>query len=65
MVLSQKRVAVYGRQWTPAMMAGITDHCWSVTELLHQRVPPPRCQPPKRRGRGSKALQHLFDRWCL
>jgi len=49
---------------TPAMAAGITDHCWSVAELLHQRVPPPRWQPPKRRGRRSKDLQHLIDRWC-
>ena len=49
---------------TPAMAAGITDHCWSVGELLRQPVPPPRWQPPKRRGRRSKALQHLIDRWC-
>ena len=51
-------------QRTPAMAAGITDHCWSVAELLRQRVPPPRWQPPKRRGRRSKALQQLIDRWC-
>jgi len=49
---------------TPAMAAGITDHCWSVAELLQQRVSPPPWQPPKRRGRRSKALQHLLDRWC-
>jgi IS1 family transposase len=27
---------------TPAMAAGITDHCWSVRELLSFHVPPPR-----------------------
>ena len=49
---------------TPAMAAGITDHRWSVGELLRQRIPPPRWQPPKRRGRRSQALQQLIDRWC-
>ena len=48
---------------TPAMAAGITDHRWSVHELLRYRVPPPRWQPPKRRGRRSKRLQALIDRW--
>jgi transposase-like protein len=49
---------------TPAMAAGITDHCWSVSELLHRQVPLPRWQPPKRRGRRSKELQQLIERWC-
>ena len=53
-----------GQPRTPAMAAGITDHCWSVAELLWYRVPPPRWQPPKRRGRRSKALQQLIDRWA-
>lgn len=53
-----------GRGQTPAMAAGITDHVWSVAELLHYRVPPPRWVPPRRRGRRSKALQALIDRWC-
>jgi hypothetical protein len=35
---------------TPAMAAGITDHCWSVQELLSYHVPPPRWTPPKQRG---------------
>ncbi len=52
-----------GQQRTPAMAAGITDHCWSVQELLWHRVPPPRWQPPKCRGRRSKAMQQLVDRW--
>lgn len=55
---------VDGRRQTPAMAAGITDHVWTVSELLHYRVPPPRWEPPRRRGRRSKALQTLIERWC-
>jgi transposase-like protein len=53
-----------GQQRTPAMAAGITDHCWSVRELLWYRVPPPRWEPPKRRGRRSRTMQQLIDRWA-
>ena len=53
-----------GRAQTPAMAAGITDHMWTVSELLHRRVPPPRWEPPRRRGRRSKAVQALVERWC-
>jgi IS1 family transposase len=49
---------------TPAMAAGITDHCWTVRELLSFHVPLPRWAPPKRRGRPSRALQRLIERWC-
>jgi hypothetical protein len=49
---------------TPAMAAGITDHCWTMRELLSFRVPLSRWAPPKRRGRPSLALQHLIARWC-
>ena len=49
---------------TPAMAAGITDRSWSVRELLEYRVPPPRWQPPKRRGRKSKELLALIERWA-
>ena len=52
-----------GQQRTPAMAAGITDHCWSVQELLWHRVPPPRWSPPKQRGRRSKTMQQLIERW--
>jgi transposase-like protein len=52
-----------GRAQTPAMAAGITDHIWTVHELLHRRVPPPRWEPPRQRGRRSKRLQALIDRW--
>ena len=48
---------------TPAMAAGITDHCWTVRELLACHVPPPRWTPPKRRGRPSHILQRLIERW--
>jgi hypothetical protein len=53
-----------GSATTPAMAAGITDHCWTVQELLSFHVPPPYWTPPKRRGRRSGALQRLMERWC-
>lgn len=46
------------RERTPAMAAGLTDHAWTMDELLRYQVPPapwvaaPR---PKRRGRPPKA----------
>ena len=49
---------------TPAMAAGISDHCWSVHELLSYHVPPPRWTPPKKRGRPSYAFKRLLERWC-
>jgi transposase-like protein/IS1 family transposase len=49
---------------TPAMAAGITDHCWTVRELLSFHVPLSHWAPPKRRGRPSRALQCLIERWC-
>jgi transposase-like protein len=51
-------------QRTPAMAAGITDHCWTVQELLSFHVSPPPWTPPKRRGRRSRAIQCLVERWC-
>lgn len=53
-----------GHQRTPAMAAGITDHCWTIQDLLWHRVPPPRWSPPKQRGRRSKAMQQLIERWA-
>lgn len=46
-------------QQTPAMASGLTDHVWSVHELLTFRIPPPPFIPPKRRGRPpiSRSLQ--------
>lgn len=48
-----------GRRWlrrTPAIAAGLTDHRWSVDELLSYKVPPPPYTPPKPRGRPTKAM---------
>jgi hypothetical protein len=52
------------QQTTPAMAAGSTDHCWTMHELLSFHVPLSRWAPPTRRGRPSRALQHLIERWC-
>jgi transposase-like protein len=49
---------------TPAMAAGITDHGWTVQAWLSFHVPPPRWTPPSRRGRPSRALKRLVERWC-
>jgi hypothetical protein len=38
-------------QQTPAMAAGLTDHVWTVAELLDYRLPLPQWEAPKRRGR--------------
>ena len=57
-------LAYAGGKTTPAMAAGITDHCWSVQELLSYRVPPPQWTPPKRRGRPSHAFKRMRERWC-
>src|SRR3989440_430446 len=52
------------QQTTPTMAAGITDHCWTMHELLSFHVPLPRWVPPKQRGRPSRAFQRLIKRWC-
>jgi len=60
--LSERR-----RRWlrrTPAIAAGLTDHCWTVQELFLFKVPPPRWTPPKRRGRPSKETLRLIEQWC-
>jgi transposase-like protein len=44
---------------TPAMAAGLSDHQWTMTELLTYQVPPPPWVPPKRRGRPPKQPQAL------
>jgi transposase-like protein/IS1 family transposase len=49
---------------TPAMAAGLTDHVWSLAELLSFRVPPPPWKPPKRRGRPSQTLKKTIEKWC-
>ena len=42
---------------TPAMAAGLTDHIWSVQEVLSYQVAPAPWVPPKRRGRPRKVVQ--------
>lgn len=42
---------------TPAMAAGLTDHRWTMHDLLAYQVPPPAWVPPKRRGRPPKVDQ--------
>jgi hypothetical protein len=39
---------------TPAMAAGLTDHRWTLDELLHYQVPLPAWVAPPRRGRPPK-----------
>lgn len=56
-----------GHKWlerTPAMAAGITEHRWTITELLSYHIAPPAWTPPKRRGRPSRATKLLVARWC-
>src|SRR5438309_3224414 len=57
-------LASVGGRTTPAMAAGITEHVWTVRELLEFHVPPPRWTPPTQRGRPSHALKRLIARWC-
>ncbi len=48
--------SIEGRKWhqrTPAMAAGLTDHVWSLEELLSYRLPRPQSQLSLPRVRGS------------
>lgn len=49
---------------TPAIASGITDHVWTVKELLAYQVPLPPWEPPKQRGRPSKRIKELMEQWC-
>ena len=56
------------RRWvetTPAMAAGITEHVWTVEQLLGYQVPPPPWQPPRRRGRPAAKIKALIQRYLL
>ena len=60
-------VGSYGYRWvqrTPAIAARLTDHQWTPAELFAFKVPPPRWQPPTRRGRPSLATLQLTQRWA-
>lgn len=56
--LSRQAAKAQGRRGevllTPAMASGLTDHIWSVQELLSYRVAPVPWVAPKRRGRPKK-----------
>jgi IS1 family transposase len=43
-----------GSACTSAMAAGLTDHVWSIGELLRYQIAPPLWVPPKRRRRPKK-----------
>lgn len=48
-----------GRKWqqrTPAMAAGLTDHVWTLEELLRYRVLPVEAAPPPRRSRPPNVI---------
>jgi transposase-like protein/IS1 family transposase len=59
--LSRRAAKAQGRRGevllTPAMASGLTDHCWSIQELLSYRVAPPPWIAPKRRGRPTKQIK--------
>jgi hypothetical protein len=49
----------FGFSCTPAMASGLTDHVWSVRELLTYKVALPPLPLPKKRGRPrTKSLQN-------
>src|SRR5262245_24906924 len=48
------------RERTPAMAAGLTDHCWTMQEWLSQPIPLPPWVAPKRRGRPPKRFQEAM-----
>jgi transposase-like protein len=51
-------------QRTPAIAAGLTDHQWTPIELFNFKVPPPRWEPPKQRGRPSLVMLQLARQWA-
>jgi transposase-like protein/IS1 family transposase len=48
-----------GSPCTPAMAAGLTNHVWSVFELLSSHIAPPPWVEPKRSGRPGKHAEPL------
>ncbi len=48
-----------GSPCTPAMAAGLTDHVWSICELLSYHIAPPPWVEPKRSGRPGKHAEPL------
>jgi transposase-like protein len=61
-------VGSFGHHWvqrTPAIAAGLADHQWTPTELLNFKVPPPRWELPKQRGRPSTAMLQMAQQWAV
>jgi len=60
-------VGSFGHRWvqrTPAIAARLTDHRWTPAELFNFKVPPPRWELPKQRGRASVAMLQLAQQWA-
>jgi transposase-like protein len=60
-------VGSFGHHWvqrTPAIASGLTDHQWTPTELFRFKVPPPRWEIPKQRGRPSTTMLQLAQQWA-
>jgi transposase-like protein len=60
-------VGRFSHRWvqrTPAIATGLTDHIWTMEELLAFKVPPPPWKPPIQRGRRSQETLHLIEQWC-
>jgi IS1 family transposase len=52
----------FGCPCTPAMASGLTDHLWSVRELLTYKVAPPPLPIPKKKGRPrTKQVQIVYS----
>jgi IS1 family transposase len=49
----------FGKACTPAMASGLTDHVWSVGELLSYKVAPSSWIETKRRGRPKKQAEQI------
>jgi hypothetical protein len=57
-----------GHRWvqrTPAIAAKLTDHQWTPAELFNFKVPPPRWEMPKQRGRPSATMLQLAQQWAV
>ena len=60
-------VGSFAHRWvqrTPAIVARLTDHPWTPTELFNFKVPPSPWELPKRRGRPSTAWLRLAQQWA-
>ncbi|WP_151755812.1 hypothetical protein [Dictyobacter vulcani] len=56
---SHQQLSTNQQQISPAMASGLTDHLWSIVELLTYKVVPEPWHEPKKRGR--KRIKPLPD----